>query len=143
MNLCDVNVLVYAHRADSTRQHAEYKDWLNQAINSEVAFGISEAVLSGFVRVVTNKRIFPRPTTIPEAISFCDSLLNRDQCRILRPGPRNWSIFRRLCTETNVYGNLIPDAWLAALAIEYDCTVVTVDSDFSRFKGLKWRHPLA
>ena len=143
MNLCDVNVLVYAHRADATMQHAEYKNWLNHAINSEAAFGISEAVLSGFVRVVTNKRIFGRPTTIAEALSFCDNLLNRDQCRILRPGPRNWSIFRRLCMESNVYGNLIPDAWLAALAIEYDCTVVTVDSDFSRFKSLKWRHPLA
>jgi predicted nucleic acid-binding protein len=62
--------------------------------------------------------------------------------RAIEPGERHWSIFRRLCTEAKVKGNLVPDAYFAALAIEAGCDWITTDRDFSRFGGLRWRSPL-
>jgi toxin-antitoxin system PIN domain toxin len=143
MKLCDVNVLVYAHRPDATEEHRLYAEWLRNLATGQEAFGLSEAVLSGFVRVVTNRRIFSDPTPIAKAISFCDNLLSRRQACILRPGPRNWPIFRKLCLEIPASGKLVADAWHAALAIEYDCSWISTDNDFARFKSLKWKHPLA
>jgi hypothetical protein len=62
---------------------------------------------------------------------------------MVRPGPRHWSIFARFCREIGARGNLVPDAFLAALAIEAGCEIITCDRDFARFTGLRWRHPLA
>ncbi|HSH09490.1 MAG TPA: type II toxin-antitoxin system VapC family toxin [Oceanipulchritudo sp.] len=143
MKLCDVNVLVYAHRADSTRDHDAYRDWLRAMGNGPEAFGLSEAILSGFVRIVTNRRIFSEPTSIEDALEFCDNLRDRPQSCILRPGPRHWHIFKQLCREASASGNLVSDAWHAALAVEYDCTWLSADADYVRFKSLKWQHPLA
>ena len=143
MKLCDINVLIYAHRPDVSEEHKLYVEWLTKVATGQEAFGISEAVLSGFIRVVTNRGAFRDPTPVKEAIRFCDALTSRPQACILRPGARNWEIFSRLCKETPATGKLVADAWHAALAIEYDCTWISTDMDFSRFKGLKWRHPLA
>lgn len=140
--LPDVNVLVYAHRPDSVYNHADYAAWLKALATGIGAFALSESVLSAFVRVVTNPRIFKDPTPVRIAIAFCEQLR---QCRcatILRPGPRNWSIFRDLCLRVPATGKLAADAWHAALALEYDCEWITTDSDFARFPGLRWRHPL-
>ena len=59
----------------------------------------------------------------------------------MTPGPRHWEIFARLCRESEARGNLVPDAYLAALAIESGCEWVTTDRDFSRFPGLRWKTP--
>ena len=64
-------------------------------------------------------------------------------CVVVRPGARHWSIFTRICRESGAIGNLVPDAYLAALAIEQGCELVSNDADFARFKGLRWRDPLA
>ncbi len=143
MMLPDVNVLVYAHRSDSIHNHEEYAAWLTQLAESPKAFGLSEAVLSGFVRIVTNRKIFQDPTPVPVALSFCAQLRDRPQSRILRPGENNWDIFMTLCGEPGVRGKLVADAWHASLAMEYDCEWISCDSDFARFPGLRWRHPLA
>jgi len=143
MILCDVNVLVYAHRPDSIHNHDEYASWLKHCAESPKAFGLSEGVLSGFVRVVTNPKIFKDPTPTPVAFDFCNRLRQRPQARILKPGEGNWALFNSLCDSPNIKGKLIADAWHAALAIEYDCEWITCDSDFSRFEGLRWRHPLS
>lgn len=142
MKLCDVNVLIYAHRVDASSEHAAFADWLRGLATGPSAFGISEAVLSGFVRVVTNPRAFREPTPVDEAFRFCRNLLERRQACVLRPRERNWAIFQTLCRKTPATGKLVVDAWHAALAIEYDCEWISTDSDFSRFSGLKWRHPL-
>jgi len=76
------------------------------------------------------------------ALEYCDRLRQRRQARILAPGERNWEIFRTLCRDTPATGKLAADARHAALAIEYDCEWISTDSDFSRFVGLTWRHPL-
>lgn len=142
MKLCDVNVLIYAHRPDAIAEHTEYAGWLTKMATGVEAFGVSEAVLSGFVRIVTNPRVFKQPTPLETALRFCENLKTCPQACVLRPGDRNWSIFETLCLELSAKGKLVADAWHAALAIEYDCEWISTDSDFARFKGLRWKHPL-
>ncbi|MDP4610008.1 MAG: type II toxin-antitoxin system VapC family toxin [Opitutales bacterium] len=142
MKLCDVNVLIYAHRPDAIAEHKAYAAWMTELATGVEAFGLSEAVLSGFVRIVTNPRVFKQPTPVEVALRFCENLRACPQACILRPSERNWLIFQSLCKELPATGKLVADAWHAALAIEYDCEWVSTDSDFARFKGLKWRHPL-
>lgn len=141
MILPDVNVLVYAHRQDSTR-HSDYRDWLNQILRSDAAFGISDLVLSGFLRVVTHPRIFGDPTPLQIAMEFVASVRDHPNAVTLAPGERHWDIFQRLCREANAKGNLVADAYLAALAIETGAEWITTDRDYARFSGLRWRHPL-
>ena len=143
MKLCDVNVLVYAHRKDASPEHPAYADWLTHMAAGQEAFGLSEAVLAGFVRVVTNPRIFREPTPVDLAFRFCENLRQCPQACLLRPGDRNWAIFQKLCTALPAQGKLVADAWHAALAIEYDCQWISTDNDFARFPGLRWRHPMA
>ena len=139
--LVDVNVLVYAHAVEAER-HAEYRDWLRALIESESAFGLSDLVLSGFLRVVTNPRVFDPPTPMTAALEAADALRTRPNCVRVTPSDRHWDIFRRLCGHSGVKGNLVPDAYLAALAIDSGSEWITTDRDYARFSGLKWRHPL-
>lgn len=141
MILPDVNVLVYAHREDLP-DHKRYRAWLEDAINSEAPYGISDLVLSGFIRVVTHPRIFRTPTPLRTALAFARALRERPNCVVLSPGPRHWEIFLRLLRATGARGNLVRDAYLAALAIETGSEWVTTDRGYARFPGLRWRHPL-
>ena len=102
-----------------------------------------EGVMTGFVRVVTHPKVFHTPSPTSKALDFIESLSQLPQCVILHPGPRQWEIFRSLCVETGARGNLIPDAYLAALAIERDCVWYSEDADFGRFGGLRWKRPLS
>jgi toxin-antitoxin system PIN domain toxin len=141
MILLDVNVLVYAFRADSPR-HAEYHDWLTDRVHQREVFGLSELVLSGALRVLTHPRVFNPPTPLDRAIEFVEALRAQPNCVLVAPGPRHWEIFRELCEKAHAKGNLVADAYLAALAIEHGCEWITTDRDFARFRGLRWRHPL-
>lgn len=141
MILFDVNVLVSAFREESP-VHTEVLAWLRREIEGRAAFGFSDLAASGFLRVITNPRAFSRPTPVAVALSFVDWMRLRDNCTIIRPGPRHWEIFTGLCQEVEAKGNLIPDTYFAALAIEHGCEWITFDRDYARFPGLKWRHPL-
>ncbi len=141
MILLDVNVLVYAHRED-TENHAAFRDWLEDVINSDSSFGMSDLVLSGFLRVVTHPRIFANPSPMEKAMEFANGIRNQPNCLPIAPGPRHWDIFLRLCRNGKARGNLVPDAFFAALAIESGCEWISTDRDFNRFDGLAWRHPL-
>ena len=140
MVLPDVNVLVQAFREDSPRYN-EIRPWLEELVSSESSFGLSELVLSGFLRVVTHPRVFDPPTPLEEALAFAEALRSLPNCVLMAPGPRHWAIFERLCRESGAHGNLIPDAYLAALAIESGSEWVTTDRDFDRFSGLRWSTP--
>ena len=105
--------------------------------------GVSELVLSGFVRVVTHPRVFDPPDTIEAALAFADAVRSQPGAVPVAPGDRHWTIFANLCRASAARGNLVPDAYLAALAIENGAEFITTDRDFSRFPGLRWRHPLA
>jgi toxin-antitoxin system PIN domain toxin len=138
MILPDVNVLTYAFRKD-VPQHAVCRRWLAGLIESDARFGLSPIALSAVVRVTTNPRSHKMPSAIDEAFGFCEDLLGQPHCQIVEPGDRHWSIFKRLCVETDTRGSRVTDAWFAALAIEWGCEWITFDRDFARFPGLKWQ----
>jgi len=141
MLLPDVNVLVYAFRPDSA-DHKRYRDWLVDMVYGESAFACSDLVLSGFVRIVTHPRVFTNPDPLRDALDFTAAIREAPNCVPVAPGRAHWSIFIRLCEQGKAKGNLVPDAYLAALAIESGCEWITTDRDFARFPGLRWRHPL-
>ncbi len=141
MILPDVNILVYAHREDAPN-HQVYYEWLMTALESDQAFGMADLVLSGFLRVVTHPCVFNPPSTLDQATAFIVEIRNQPNYVLIQPGPRHWAIFLQLCKAANVKGNLVPDAYLAAMAIESGCEWITTDRDYSRFPQLHWRHPL-
>jgi toxin-antitoxin system PIN domain toxin len=141
MRLIDVTVLVYAYRRDAPG-HASYLQWLQECVASDQPYGLADTVLAGFLRVVTHPRIFNPPSPLERALRFVAELRGRPNCVAVTPGERHWDIFLRLCRAAGARGNLIPDAYLAALAIESGSEWVTTDRDYSRFPGLHWRHPL-
>lgn len=140
MLLCDVNILVYAHRSDSPN-HTAYLTWIEGLINSDETFAVSELVLSGFLRIVTHPKIFNPPSSFEDALSFVNTLREQDNCKIVAPDIRHWDIFQKLCQTAKAKGNLVPDAYHAALAIESGSEWITSDQGFSRYSGLRWRTP--
>lgn len=141
MILLDVNVLVYAHR-DASPNHVMYKKWLLGVVNDTSDFGLCEAVLSSFIRIVTHSKIFSPPSTLAQAFTFANQIKNRPNVILVRPGENHWEIFQKLCEQSRATGNLVADAYLAALAIESGSEWITTDRDFARFPGLKWRPPI-
>jgi len=137
----DVNVLVYAHRRD-TERHTQFRDWLDEARTGSEPLGVIDLVLSGFLRVVTHPRVFADPTPLDAALTFADEIRSSPAVVRVEPGERHWDIFSRLALGAEVRGNLVPDAYLAATAMEHGATWVTADRGFARFTGLRWTHPL-
>lgn len=137
----DVNILIYAHRAEDPR-HVHYKRWLTELVNGQRPFGLSVLVAVAFLRLVTNARIFPAPTPLATALAAIDQLATHPNCRLLAPGPDHWSRVAELCRATGATGNLAADAQHATVAIAEGCTWVTADADFARFAphGLVWQH---
>ena len=142
MTFPDVNVLIYAHREDAP-EHVRFAEWLRNFLNAPEPFGLSELVLSSFVRIVTNPKIFDPATPTETALQFCERLLDWPRSVLLVPTARHWEIFARLCRRAKIKGALVTDAYIAALAIEHGCELITTDSDFARSEDLRWRHPLA
>jgi toxin-antitoxin system PIN domain toxin len=142
MLLPDVNVLIYAHREDSIAEHGSYADWLTRLATGPEPFALSVLALAALVRITTNPRIFRPPSTLDQVFAFVGELVRRPTARVVAPGPEHFAIFERLCRDSKAAGKLAGDAQHAALAIEHGCTLVTTDSDFDRFPGLRWRHPL-
>ena len=140
MVLPDVNILIYAHRAESPH-HERYAAWLTGVAMGPSPFGLSEPVLQGFVRIVTNHKIFDPPSTVAQAFAFIDALTNCANCVVMRPGATHLSIFRRLCEQHGLKSKVVADAAHAAVAIEYGCEWVSADTDFARFAPLlRFRH---
>ncbi len=137
----DVNVLVNAHRPEAKR-HDGYREWLDMARADDEPLGLSDTVLSGFVRVVTHPRVFREPSPLPVALAFAEAVRNSPAAVVIAPGRRHCSLFTQLCRAIEARGNDIPDAYLAALAIESGTTWFTCDRAFARFPGLRWHHPL-
>ena len=102
---------------------------------------MAEGVLASFLRIVTNAKIFDPPTPMETAIAFCQRLVDWPRAIVIVPDRLHWDLFIRLCR--NIQGPLVTDAYLAALAIGHGCELITTDSDFARFEGLRWRHPLS
>lgn len=141
MYLLDVNVLLYAHRAEQP-EHEPVRTWLEARVSAGRPFGVPSLVFSGFLRIATNPRAFRSPTPLDTALEAVESLRSQPNCVVVEPGPRHWPIFTDLCRRLRARGNVVPDAYLAAIAIETDSDFVSTDRGFGGFPGLRWRHPL-
>ncbi len=133
MKLFDVNILSSAHRFEN-HGHEMCRTWLFDVMERDETFLYSEWVLSAFVRIVTNPRVYPVPTPMVIAMSVAGHVRSRPNGVAITPGERHWGIFEGLCSRAGVVGNLVPDAYLAALAIEANAEWVTSDADFERFE---------
>ena len=142
MRLFDVNIFVYAHRED-TDHHRQVRRYVETVVGRPEPVGYSPLALSGFIRVVTHPRVFTTPTDLDTALEFCRSFVELPGLVPVVPREAHWPIFSHLLLASRARGNLVPDAWFAALAIENDCTWVTTDRDYSRFSGLRVEYPLA
>ena len=138
----DVNVLVYAFRPDAP-DHSRWRGWLTDRLGDAEPLGLADHVLAGTVRVLTHPRVFDPPDPIADALVYVETLRAHPACVRLEPGERQWSVFTQLCRDADARGNLVPDAYLAAMVIESGAELATSDRDFARFRGLRWRHPLA
>lgn len=140
MILPDVNILIYAHRTESPR-HDSYREWLSTAATASETLGLCDPVVTGFLRIVTNSRIYRDPTPPDVALSFCRALLDHPGVERISAGAQCWRIFDELMSSTRSRGNDVPDAWLAAMAIERSATWVSEDADFGRYERLRWERP--
>lgn len=141
MLMPDVNVLVGAHRSDAPR-HRELRGWLEGAMSGHETVGLSDAVLYGYIRIVTHPKVFLRPTPPNIALKQMRDLLDAHRSLRIVPGERFWPIFNELCLASDARGNLVSDAAHAATAIEAGAVWITLDRDFARFDGLNWRTPV-
>ena len=135
MYLFDVNIYVHMHREDSDR-HKEIYDFMTALLQKGKTFGYSPLALSGFMRIVTHSKIFKTPTPFDQVMEFVEALTDHPCARPIVPGPAHWQICKHLCYENKPEGNLYPDIFFAALAIESGCTWVSCDRDYLGFKGL-------
>lgn len=140
MVLLDVNVLVTAMREDAPR-HREVKAYVEGLRRAPEPFGLSDVVSSGTIRVLTHPRVFVPPTPPDAARAYVAALRSTPNAVVVAPGPRHWELFIELLESSGAIGNLVSDAWHAALAIEHGCEWISDDTDFSRFSGLRWRRP--
>jgi toxin-antitoxin system PIN domain toxin len=141
VKLVDLNVLLYAVNADSPK-HKTVLDWWNAAVNGDEAVGLPWVVLLDFLRISTNPRAFPRALDADDAIGKVDTWLTLDNVRVIREQDGHWEVLRSLVADSGTAGNLTTDAHLAALAISHAAILVSCDSEFWRFKGLRWENPL-
>lgn len=141
MLLADVTIFLYAHRPESAR-HDEYRSWLEQALRGPEPFGVSELVLSSFLRIATHSRVYREPTPLDVALEFCHAVVDAPSAALVRPGPDHWRLFTTLVRDGAARGNQVPDAYLAALALEVGATWVTTDRGFARYPQLRWITPL-
>lgn len=141
MILLDANLLVYAHVA-SLAQHRSAASWLDKQLNANAIVALPWQSLLSFARLVTNPRIFERPLTVGSAWKQIETWLECPVVRVPVPGERHREILGVLMRTSVDRANLIPDAHLAALAIENGFVLCSTDRDFARFPGLQWRNPI-
>ena len=142
MILVDVNILVYATHAESD-QNAAAHSWLDQQLSGSLQVGMPWHSLLGFLRIATNSRIFQRPLTMADAWQHVMRWLSSDVVWMPAPTERHAEVLGKLLAAPGVHGNLVPDAHLAALAIEHGLTLCSTDGDLARFPGLRWLNPIA
>lgn len=141
MILVDANLLVYAH-VRSFPQHDKAREWLDGKINGTAPVGLPWPSLLAFVRLICNPRIFDRPRSISSAWQQVETWRRQDSVWIPLPTERHHEILAPLMASTEGRANLVPDAHLAALAMEHGLALCSADGDFARFEGLDWRNPM-
>ena len=141
MILPDVNLLVYSVD-QSSRFHDPARLWWDGVLSSSQRVGLCYPSMLGFIRLVTNRRLFDAPLSVTEALSYVDAWLAQPNTTTLVPAAGHWSLLSGMLESSGVAANLTTDAHIAALAIEHGYTVYSNDSDFGRFHPLQWENPL-
>jgi toxin-antitoxin system PIN domain toxin len=137
----DVNILIFAYNADAKR-HKQAREWWERTLSQQEAVGLPWVTILGFIRISTQRRIIDRPMTPAAAIERVQSWLRLPNVQIISPGETHAEILFALLNEVGVAGDLTTDAHLAALAIEHRGELVSTDTDFARFRGLRWFNPV-
>jgi toxin-antitoxin system PIN domain toxin len=140
--LVDANILVYASNRDAAH-HEAARRWLDGRLSGTAAVGLPWPSLLAFLRLTTNPRIFERPLPMAVAWGQIAAWLGAEPAWIPQPTHRHAEFLAPLIDQPGIQGNLVPDAHLAALAIEHGLTLCSTDSDFARFNGLSWIDPLS
>jgi len=135
-------MLVYAH-VSSFAQHNFARDWLDRQLNATAPVGLPWASILAFLRLVTNPRLFESPEPIGEAWQQVRAWLAAEPAWVPQPTDRHADLLGKFLALPGVHGNLVPDAHLAALAVEHGLTLCSTDGDFARFQGLRWFNPIA
>lgn len=140
MILLDVNILIHAHM-ESSSDHKECWSFLKNLLQGAEIFGTTDAVFASFIRISTHPRLFHNPSQLDRALKFTEILRNSEKFVSIKEGDRHWEIFVKLCKDISAKSNDISDVYLASVAMESGCELVTLDNGFRRFSGLKWRKP--
>ncbi|TQN45694.1 hypothetical protein FHX52_2394 [Humibacillus xanthopallidus] len=142
MLLLDVNICLYAYRPAESESAARVSEWLAPRLVGHERIAVSEPVLASVLRIATHPKVFRMPSTPADAVAFAESLASAPAAQRVRPGPDHWPIVTELIREHRLRGNDVPDAVLAAHALELGATLVTLDRGFGRFSGLRTVNPL-
>ena len=142
MILVDANILLYAEDSLSPL-HKQASLWWDDQLSQSGPVCLCWTVLSAFIRIGTNPRVFEHPLTLEQAIARVQSWLDQPCTRVIRPTEQHWTIFQQMLTDGQAVANLVTDARLAALALEHGCELASTDSDFARFPKVKWINPLS
>jgi hypothetical protein len=140
--LVDANILLYAEDSLQSRNQ-KARTWWDGQLSGTGVVCLCWTVLSAFIRIGTNPRVFEHPLSLEQALARVQSWLDQPCTRVVRPTERHWTVFKQVLADGQAVANLVTDAHLAALAIEHGCELASIDSDFARFPKLKWRNPLA
>lgn len=141
MILVDANILLYAEDQLSPH-HDAAREWWDTELSGHSPVCLCWTVLSAFIRIGTNPRVFEHPLSLDQALSRIQSWMDQPCTRIITPTERHWTVFQKMLQDGQAVANLVTDAHLAALAAEHGCELISTDSDFSRFPGIRWRNPL-
>jgi toxin-antitoxin system PIN domain toxin len=142
MKIIDTNLLIYAY-VPALDDHVVAKRWLEETLTADESVGLAWVSVLGFLRVVTNPRIFKVPLLLDRAVAVVDEWFQQQSVEVVLPTPRHWSTLREMLTVGQAGGSMTTDAHLAALTIEHGATLYTTDRDFSRFPGVRVVNPLA
>ena len=142
MILVDANILLYAEDSLHPRNQ-QAREWWDGQLSQTETVCLCWTVLSAFIRIGTNPRVFEHPLSLEQALARVQSWLDQPCTRVVRPTERHWTVFQQMLTDGQAIANLVTDAHLAALAIEHGCELASTDSDFARFPKLKWSNPLS
>lgn len=134
----DVNLVLAAHRGDHP-SHPPVRTWFDALLDGDEPFTVPTLVWGSFLRLATNRRIFPVPSPRDDAFTFIAAVTAQSHHLLTSPGPRHLALLEKICADGDAMGDLIPDAVLGAIAIEVGGEVVTLDRDFARFPSVPHR----
>lgn len=142
MQLVDANVLLYAVDRD-VPHHDTARGWLDHALAGVEPVGFAWVVLLAFLRLATHPNVFPEPLSVEEATGVVERWLSQPPAVVVQPTGRHLPLLRGLLNDSGAAANLVNDAHLAALALEYGAEIVSFDRDVARFAGVRSRLPAA